>query len=520
MPQTKPTKFLSAMSENNPFTCPFICPGTAVKKEARLTLEAGSLRHKESHGAAAYVPGHILPPEPKVYQAGAPPRYLPQPGETSGDVLNMGPMGPWAPGHLDWNPISGMTGVRPVVDKYSITRYSTGDWRRNNAKTLDPRGVHQATAVKDSARNAMKNCFDRINNATENSNKNLSKRIKDLSSWKKKVRKALNDITEEIELLDKDRARLKGASRILMLPECISKECLELRTHRYEPDLVRDDAEQELIKEMSLIGEIRRIFTITLNKVEVQMQNNKAAKAAIEGDWSDKRISLKLDKENSALTPASTIVQNHPGVARWPENATSLEYWEHYCSESIRNCEEVRNKSKELRADLMTVIVKGGQDMKNQADRSSAALAETVSVTKELTKKLEEALKDNLARIADTENFIDELKDTIRQIDEKDKLVMTRLHSRNYTRPNVENCRDEAQYALMKEAKHIKDGLGDLKDKLRDAEGVRATLMKYRGDLEKDIASKRKALLIDGDRLVRARAFFPSPAEFAGEEPN
>lgn len=48
-------------------------------------------------------------------------------------VEPMRPIGPWATGKCDWNPSSGLTGVRPVVDHYSITRFSTNEWSQRNA---------------------------------------------------------------------------------------------------------------------------------------------------------------------------------------------------------------------------------------------------------------------------------------------------------------------------------------------------------------------------------------------------
>ncbi|CAG9568757.1 unnamed protein product [Danaus chrysippus] len=497
------------------FSCPHICPKTDQPQDsAKIEMEQ-SIKRENIH-AAPYVPGMINPPEPKVYPPGAPPRYLPQPTDsTSGDILGMGPIGPWATGHLDWTPQAGCTGVRPVVDKYSITRYSTGEWRKNNLYTLTPRATDKAKALEAQTKQDIDNAFQNLNIKLEDSNKKLHKRIKDLSKWKKEVEKTLDAMTEEINTLDNDRAKLKGACRILMMPEAISRECLELRTNRYEPDLVRDDAEQELIKEVAIVGEIRRVFMNTLAKVEEQMAKNKAAKSSIEFDWSDKMVSLKVDRNISTLSPQSNLILYHPGVARWPENATTLEYWEHYCAESIRNCEEVRKQSVQLRGDLMTTILKGSQDMKLQADRTNAALAETVEATEALCDKLEENLKDNLQKIADIENLIDYLKESLRKVEEQNKCVMTRLFARNYDRTSVENCRDEAQYALIAEAKFIKETAESLNDKMRQAATVLSELKKYRGELEKDIACKRKSLNIDKDRCARVRAHMPTPEEFA-----
>lgn len=64
-----------------------------------------------------------------------PPKYLPQDEDTV-ELKNipepMGAIGPWATGRVDWGPLAGMTGIRPVVDHYTITRYSTGEWRTRN----------------------------------------------------------------------------------------------------------------------------------------------------------------------------------------------------------------------------------------------------------------------------------------------------------------------------------------------------------------------------------------------------
>lgn len=64
-----------------------------------------------------------------------PPCYVPQEGD---DVQlkslqdPMGAIGPWATGRVDWSPLAGLTGIRPVVDHYTITRYSPAEWRKRN----------------------------------------------------------------------------------------------------------------------------------------------------------------------------------------------------------------------------------------------------------------------------------------------------------------------------------------------------------------------------------------------------
>lgn len=494
--------------------CPFICPGISVEKEEKVYKPAGSSREGAPPGP--YVPGFVTPYEPNIYPRGAPPSYLPQPTDsTSGDTLSMTPVGPWAPGHLDWSPIAGSTGVRPVVDKYSITRYSTGEWRKTNENILRGVVTEKGRKLTEDSKKKIVDAFEGIEAKGNESTGMLEKRIKDMSYWTKKVEKSLKAMDNEIEALETDRRRLKGASRMLMMPESIAKECIELRTNRLEPDLVRDNAEQELVKEYAIVGEIRRLFQDTLRKVDIQMEEDRAAKASIESDWSDKIASLKVDKTNLKMGPDSTLILKHQGVNRWPENATSLQFWQHFVAESIRNCDEVRQRSAKLRESLMNAIIKGGQDMKMQSERTNEALAETIEATEGCCEALEASLKDNLQKIADIENLLDHLRDSLRQLELKCKQGQTRLKSRNYDRPNVENCRDEAQYALMGEIKYVYETVEALKDRVRQADAVRSELMMFRGQLEKQIACKRKSLNIDKDRLGRIRAHMPKPEEFS-----
>lgn len=91
---------------------------------------------------------------------------------------------------------------------------------------------------------------------------------------------------------------------------------MDLRSNRLEPDLVRDAPEEEIIKEMSLIGAIRRIYTSTLVDCDQQMSNNKAAKSRIEFDWSDKTVAYDTDSLNIGLNTKTSTILLKPGAVR------------------------------------------------------------------------------------------------------------------------------------------------------------------------------------------------------------
>lgn len=94
---------------------------------------------------------------------------------------------------------------------------------------------------------------------------------------------------------------------------------MELRSNRLEPDLVKDTAEEELIKELELIAEIRNLFNKSLTDVENQMKSNKSCKERVEFDWSDKVVSYDTETLNISLNNKSNLPLMKPGAVRVPD---------------------------------------------------------------------------------------------------------------------------------------------------------------------------------------------------------
>lgn len=423
---------------------------------------------------------------------------------------------PGPDGKVDWTPLGDMTGTRPGVNKYSLSRYSLNEWRKHNEEVLDPEIITESNIVDYNAKTAIMQAFGNIDKQQNENNKRLKQKARDIFRWKVEVEQACKAITNEVELLEIERQRLKGATRTLMLPESISKECLDLRSNRFVPDLVADIAEQELIKEMNLVSEVRGTMKQTLEKIEEQMAVNKAAKHRIEYDWCDKTMAYNTESTNLSLTPKSSTIMFRPGATRFGDMSAPLEYWEFFCRENVQNVEAARQKSADLRGSLNAILVNGGRKLRNQADRTDMALAETVAITQELCTKLETTLLDTLQRTADMETLIDDLHNSIRKMDAAMKLAQTRLDNRNNWRPHGESVRDQPHLGLIEEVKKIHETVTSLYGQLRNAQRVRGDLMNKRITLERDIASKRKTLNIDRDRCGMVRSHYPSASELAG----
>nr|XP_026491890.1 tektin-4 [Vanessa tameamea] len=488
--------------------CPKVCTDIGAFKKADKSPEKALEEIKELE--------EQKPKEPEIVESHGPDETEPSSRPVMPTEEHLPNLKPGPDGKVDWTPLAKMTGTRPAVNKYSISRYSLSEWRKHNENVLDPEIITESNIVEYNAKTSMMQAFGNIDKQQSENFKRLRQKAKDIFRWKVEVERACKAITEEVEFLEIERQRLKGASRVLMLPESISKECLELRSNRFQPDLVSDLAEQELIKEMNLVSEVRSTLKNTLDKIEEQMAINKAAKHRIEYDWCDKAMAYNTESINLSLSTKSNTILFKPGSTRFGEYTAPLEYWEYFCRETVQNCEAARQKSSDLRGSLNAILVNGGRKLRNQADRTDMALAETVAITQELSTKLEETLRDTLQRIADMELLISNLQDSVRKMDAAMKLAQTRLDNRNNWRPHGESVRDQPHLGLIEEVKKIHETVTSLLGQLKNAERVRQELLEKRIVLERDIASKRKTLNIDRDRCGMVRSHYPSASELAG----
>lgn len=72
-----------------------------------------------------------------------------------------------------------------------------------------------------------------------------------------------------------------------------------------------------MVEEISLISEIRNVFHSTLNDINSQQNENRAARERLESDWSDKMHAYEIDARNSALNNQSHEILFKPGATRF-----------------------------------------------------------------------------------------------------------------------------------------------------------------------------------------------------------
>lgn len=132
------------------------------------------------------------------------------------------------------------------------------------------------------------------------------------------LERAIAAMIEEISILTDDSIKVKQSLTIFEVPESIAKECLEKRCGRPETELVRDEAEELLIKELAQIGEIRTLLKKTYADIQNQLTEDRTARHRLEYDWSDKKDAYEIETANVGLTDDSKTIMFYPGSVNLP----------------------------------------------------------------------------------------------------------------------------------------------------------------------------------------------------------
>jgi len=336
-----------------------------------------------------------------------------------------------------------------------------------------------------------------------------------IGKWKNTLENAIKAMADEISTMEVERIKLRKSMVVLGVPESIAKECIEKRATRPDTELVRDQVEEELVNELALIAEIRRLLMKTLDDFNTQQVENRTARQRLEYDWSDKKEAYEIDTQNTGLNNSSRTIMFRPGAVRQPPEQASEKYWEHFSMETLDECEKCRLKSVTLRNTLNSTLMNAARDIRTQADVVEKALTSRINCTQEAVQRFENDLKNILQGLADVENRIEQMKRRIASFDASMKVAQTRMDNRSY-RPNVENCRDLAQQELIDGVHTIQSSVSALLHELEEAERVKTDLVSSRARLEREIMLKRRSLFIDRERCMLMRSHYPSANTLSG----
>ncbi|XP_034502751.1 tektin-1 isoform X5 [Ailuropoda melanoleuca] len=132
-------------------------------------------------------------------------------------------------------------------------------------------------------------------------------------------------------------------------------------------------------------------------------------------------------------------------------SSVSLEDWLDFSNSNVEKADRQRNNSLALKALVDRILSQTASDLCRQCDVVDTAFRTGLKETKAARDQLAAHLAKVMEEIACQEKNISVLEKAILDQEGPAKVAHTRLETRTH-RPNVELCRDVAQYRLLKEA--------------------------------------------------------------------
>ncbi|POI22736.1 hypothetical protein CIB84_013516 [Bambusicola thoracicus] len=242
---------------------------------------------------------------------------------------------------------------------------------------------------------------------------------------------------------------------------------------------------------------------------------NRDHKEVCEMDWSDKVETYNIDYKCGRYKNQSTNIQFHPSSVKFEESASTPETWAKFSHDNIYRAERERLASINLRTLIDNILHDVSEDLRMQCAAVNEAFAKRCLELDDTKHKLEHHMKETLREIGDQEANIVALKQAIRDKEAPMRVAQMRLYDRSF-RPNVELCRDAAQFRLISEVEEITESIESLKKKLQEAEQSLRNLEDTRMNLEKEIAVKTNSIFIDRQKCMAHRTRYPTVLNLAG----
>ncbi|KAK2574445.1 Tektin-1 [Acropora cervicornis] len=351
-------------------------------------------------------------------------------------------------------------------------------------------------------------------------NKKLDQRITDINFWKSELDQKQEDTVNEITMMLQFKARLERALADTELPLMIAQQCLANREKRMKVDLVHDNVEMQLLKEVEVIEGVQALLQRTLEQATEQIRllrqfiyfgnftpKNRllrSAKYYLDKDRKDKFQANNIDNTCASLENTTQGLRFAKEAVKVEKNSVTPDEWEDFSNKNILKAEREKNSAINLRSIIDGILMQTLSDLQAQCEAVNLAFQKRIEETVEAKTKLEEHLAKVMDEIAAMEQNIAMLKKAIADKEAPMKVSQTRLENRTF-RPNVELCRDRVQYRLLEEVFEISTNIERLHEKLADAEASLKGLIRKQLSLEEDIEVKANSLFIDRDQCMELR---------------
>uniref|UniRef100_A0A3P8VS98 Tektin n=1 Tax=Cynoglossus semilaevis TaxID=244447 RepID=A0A3P8VS98_CYNSE len=432
--------------------------------------------------------------------------FAPEPQSHSAVSLEV-PRGDFLGGKEIPQPLSGS-----ATAGYRTGKYTQPEWFSNYHSILEQSGGDclGAQSIQRVSKTKYQDAEASVLQTQSHGTRLLGERIQDIHYWRSELQRHIEQLQVDITSLLGLKTRLEKALDATETPYAIALDNLNCRTRRPGPDLVKDNVEEELSKEVELIRNVQALLKQTTAQLVAQIKRNKKAKQMLEMDWSDKYQAYNLDDQCGRYSNMSPDTQHHPGTA-----TMDCGLWTKFTQDNISNAFQEEQSTNDLRMLVERVLLDTTDDLRVQCSHVEQAFSQRCMELTGARSQLEMKLATVLEQIGAQERNIVALQQAIHNKEGPLRIAESRLYVRSH-RPNMELCMDDPQISLEGEVRQINATVESLQHQLSEARRSLSLLEESRMTLEKDLNCKTHSLFIDREKCMIQRKQYPTVSTLSG----
>ncbi|XP_033203308.2 tektin-3 [Bombus vancouverensis nearcticus] len=391
-----------------------------------------------------------------------------------------------------------------------FTRYGPYEWVENQLKLYNESDSNRnfSENLRADTVRMMREADEKVQNGQTESGRKLGERITDTTFWRNEVASELERLIIENTRMQECRRNLQTTIQSLEGQLHIAQECLYYREARTGSDLVHDQAEHVLLKEVEVVRNCQNKLEHFTDKCVNQLTNSRAVQNQLEIDIKNKETALGIDVTCHQMNNFSRGLKYYGGIEKYDPSVTEAESWAEASNNVVKKSQKEREKSNQLRSDIEVAIDAVGHEMWEAWGNTNNALARRAAEMLEAKEKLQIHLHKIQQEIFAIEKNLQLMQKAITDKSSALKIAHTRLESRIH-RPATELCKDHAQLRMIEEVETINTMIHDMNLKLQRFEAQHQQLLRTRSNLESDLKSKVDSLFIDREKCMGMRRSYP-----------
>uniref|UniRef100_A0A4W6E9M4 Tektin n=1 Tax=Lates calcarifer TaxID=8187 RepID=A0A4W6E9M4_LATCA len=379
-------------------------------------------------------------------------------------------------------------------------RLSVSEWHSNNHQ-LSATAEHErliSSAIRQDGRSLRNETNCKTTWDESDTRRRLSDRVWDVSRWKEALETCAQKVDEEMEALTLSKEQTEQALAATVTP-------LEGR-RGYE--LVTDPVDEQLKKEVELIGRVQQVLQQHIDKAFEQLCVLQEVRHQLTADLQNKMDALDIDMSCLSLTIKSPQISLKTNPTRIPSGSSTPQEWVQFSQYNIARAQEAMQVSQQMREDMSLTRAQVGNELETQRRATEFALRKRNHHEEQARDELEWQIKNTEGEMTEMESDIHGLDADLQAKTASLKLAHTRLENRT-NRPGMDLCRDEVQHGLVGEVHQLETTIMALKQKLSEAQNSLQKMKLHHARMLQDLSRKQEALSLE-QRSMNTRSHLTS----------